>query len=215
MKERPILFSSPMVLAILEGRKTQTRRIMNLIEFQPCTASGDGWDWDFRDRRGRWNSYTTKQLVESKRNPYGTPGDRLWVRETWGRCDRDRVIYRADDIDALAKERNWVSWPTWRPSIFMPRWASRITLEVTEVRVQRLHEISEEDAKAEGVTPYTPPDGHISLDQRVPGPGFDRCRLGDQPHRLPFADLWDTINGKRAPWSSNPWVWAISFRRVP
>jgi hypothetical protein len=97
----------------------------------------------------------------------------------------------------------------------MPRAFSRITLEVTEVRVQRLQEISEDDARAEGVEPYTPPHGHISPGQRVPGPGFDGCRLGDQPHRLPFADLWDSINGKRAPWSSNPWVWALTFRRMP
>jgi hypothetical protein len=98
----------------------------------------------------------------------------------------------------------------WRPSIHMPRWASRITLEVTDVRVQRLQDITDEDAKAEGVVPLE----HIHEDQRVPGPGFNDCRLGDQPHRLPFAILWDEINGKRAPWEADPWVWAIEFERV-
>jgi hypothetical protein len=99
-------------------------------------------------------------------------------------------------------------------SLFMPRKESRITLEITNVRVHRIWSITDEDARAEGVTPYTPPHGCVSLDQRVPGPGFSDCRLGDQPYRLPFADLWDKVSGKRAPWEVNPWVWALTFRRV-
>lgn len=122
--------------------------------------------------------------------------------------------------------------------MFMRRLFSRITLEITERRVQRLRAISDDDAKAEGVRPYTPPHGALSPEQRVPGPGFDGARIGDQPHRLPFADRWDSINGKRRrrvhtelgergypgmisvieesfSWESNPFVWALTFRVVP
>jgi hypothetical protein len=95
----------------------------------------------------------------------------------------------------------------WRPSIFMPRWASRITLEVTEVRVQRLQEVTEDDALAEGVEPLK----HIAPDQ----PLLTGGTAGEQPHRLAFSVLWDSINGERASWVSNPWVWAVSFRRLP
>lgn len=220
VKERPTLFSAPMVKAILEGKKTQTRRVVKLREFQRTETRG--YDWTFRDRRALWNDYTTDRLVTSKHNPYGAPGDKLWVREAWS--------HDAPDLDACRSALDCCSIPgygpyyratevapdtlRWISPLFMPRWASRITLEITDVRVQRLQEISEDDARAEGVEPYTPPHGHISPEQRVPGPGFDRCRLGDQPHRLPFADLWDRINGKHAPWGSNPWVWCVSFRRI-
>jgi hypothetical protein len=200
LSERPILFNGPMVRAILAGTKTQTRR---LVKPQPA----------------EWLD-THEPTILPAACPYGVPGDRLWVRETWSApLKRDGsgyesagVLYRADPLwDGMSHgDFGW----DWKPSIHMPRWASRLTLEVTDVRVQRLQDINEEDAKAEGVTPYTPPHGNISLEQTVPGPGFDGCRLGDQPHRLPFADLWDSINAKRAPWDSNPWVWAVTFRRA-
>jgi len=170
----------------------------------------------------------------------------MWVRETWTHDAPDLETCRAAYEDASPGigygpyyRATEVAQDTlkWRPAIFMPRWASRITLEIAKVRVQRLQEISDDDARAEGVDPYTPPTGHISPDQRVPGPGFENCRLGDQPHRLPFADLWDSINGNpRAmldddgnpvlddnerpimhppkSWASNPWVFAITFRRI-
>lgn len=210
MIERPILFSAPMIRAILNGTKTQTRRTCR-IGYHPSHGVAGC--------------------------PYGQPGGRLWVRERWMGYKQTNVEH--DEREPLTQsERGGMSWNQWveingrphveyfadgksvgpwAPSIHMPRWASRITLEVTEVRVQRLQSISDEDARAEGVEPYTPPHGHISPDQRVPGPGFDRCRLGDQPHRLPFADLWDRINGKRsgAAWESNPWVWAVTFKVVP
>jgi len=142
--------------------------------------------------------------------PCGVPGDRLWVRETWADADSmyqghtndvpSVVAYRADKnaIQFDAKKPSPVpSWDlkrwdfdalTWRPSIHMPRWASRITLEVTSVRVERLQDITEEDARAEGVE--------------------------DRYYRTAFAELWDGINGDRVAWESNPWVWVVGFKRV-
>lgn len=194
MKERPILFSSPMVKALLAGTKTQTRR---LVKPQPGPELGE-------TPGAAWNA----GFVDVK-CPYGQEGDRLWVREAWGfdsgvrgdfrplgRNDLSgmdlltHTLYRADGGKA----------PRWRPSIHMPRWASRITLEVTSVRVERLQDITEEDAKAEGVDSV---------------PVADVPRNGTLYHRDDFAQLWDIINGSKAPWSSNPWVWVVGFRRLP
>lgn len=154
--------------------------------------------------------------------PYGAPGDFLWVRETWGlHAYGDFTYWHRDSIAVLTEDEIRASWEVayaadaespydhWRPSIHMPRWASRISLRVEAVRVERLQAITDEDAKAEGVAPYT----SIGPDQVVPGPGFDGARLGDQPHRLPFADLWRSINGAES-WDANPWVWVITFERV-
>lgn len=230
MKERPILFSAPMVRAILEGTKTQTRRVVKL---RPPNAIGTffcgagDWVWSFR--KGADSSIF--------RCPYGVPGDRLWVRETWAQVwdcpalpcceasesfheDHRRVAYRSTEPNALKDyacsfdcDHDEPGCAPWKPSIHMPRRASRITLEVTGVRVERLQDITEADAKAEGVEPYTQPHGCIHPDQRVPGPGFDGARLGDQPHRLPFADLWESINGADS-WAANPWVWVVEFKRL-
>lgn len=257
-RERPILFSAPMVRAILSGAKTQTRRVMSP---QPEHLQRHEWRgklvYEGEHRMWCWRGHTFENLWDEYIRdadrarlaalcPHGAPGDQLWVKETWTHDAPDLETCRAAYEDACPGidygpyyRATEVAPDTlrWRPSIFMPRWASRITLEVTEVRVQRLQEISEDDARAEGVEPYTPPHGHISPDQHVPGPGFDRCRLGDQPHRLPFADLWDSINGKPRPmldddgepvldddgrsrmvasrsWANNPWVWAVTFRRL-
>lgn len=220
-----------MVRAILEGRKTQTRRILKsphvvlLSQLEkeygaPIESNQYGVSFDADGVR----AVVSVPLF----CPYGGPGDRLWVREAFsserqeqagtgavrwvvidsgGFAERTGAYYRATYDEVASRARRW------RPSIHMPRCLSRITLEVTGVRVERLHAITEEDAKAEGVEPFTPPRGHISPDQRVPGPGFDRVRLGDQPHRLPFADLWEKINGAES-WDANPWVWVVSFRRV-
>jgi hypothetical protein len=183
LKERGILFSGPLVRALLGGTKTQTRRRAKRLE---------RWDqnpafWRFNDS----DLLTDSQLLA--RCPYGVPGDRLWVRETWHPCDGG-AIYAVDYRDKQeAGVERWVS------SLFMPRHESRITLEVTEVRVQRLQEISEEDAKAEGVTPAP------------------FCRAGRRnglEHLDSFETLWDQINGAKAPWSSNPWLWCVSFKRV-
>lgn len=199
MKERPILFSAPMVRAILAGRKTQTRRI---VKPQPSVIH----------RLYRDASILTNLLFRRKdqtiRSPYGTIGDRLWVRETWAihQCadsESERVHYRADcatgaepccpyDGERIKK---------WRPSIFMPRWASRITLEITEVRVQRLQAISEEDAAAEGVSSPMPFKWRKDEWQN------------ETPNIARFAALWESINGA-ASWAANPWVWAITFKMI-
>jgi len=192
MRERPIIFSGPMVRAILDGRKTQTRRAVK--------SSGI---WSVEDRDGsRWpgyeNNYGEWQWMAC---PYGQPGDRLWVRECWGLRDtqpkdgpeRAVIGYRADGETAAPNGR----YQLWRPSIHMPRWASRITLEITGVRVERVQDISEEDARAEGVS--------------------ETCVLpGDRGSFIPsFGMLWEQINAKRGyGWDVNPWVWVIEFRRT-
>lgn len=227
-KERPILFSAPMVRAILDGRKTQTRRV---VKPQPelRDIAGAFASWVFKG--GLLYPNAAPRVLASC--PYGTPGDRLWVRETWEQvhpCQIDdgrfsikgragipgppgvkyRVIYRADgeyprvhfgptehpyrerclpncQRDHLHPEE---AWNGWCPSIHMPRWASRITLEITDVRVQRLLDMTDADAQAEG------------------------AEAADNMSTKDFRYLWDSINKKRAPWESNPWVWALTFRRV-
>jgi hypothetical protein len=178
VKEHPILMSAPMVRAILEGRKTMTRRVVMPAVHLIATD----------DRHAVTDSYC----------PYGAPGERLWVRETW--CcytpELRNPKYRAD-------RHNDSGW-TWRPSIHMPRWASRLTLEVTAVRVERLKEISEEDARAEGVEQCE--GGYIDA-MCGPSQGMEAKQA--------FDSLWDSINAARGfGWSVNPWVWVVSFRRV-
>jgi len=190
MKERPILFSGPMVRAILSGTKTQTRRKVVHIGHHDKVQ----WlIWDAAAGTGGWGVQRDGEWFKVP-CPYGVPGDRLWVRETWrvngnehdyAIAKRDGVFYRADE--------EWNTDVGWRPSIFMPRWASRITLEVVGVRVQRLQDISEDDAKAEGCI-----DGAFN------------AAFGE------YMELWDRINGKRfnCAWKDNPWVWAVEFRAV-
>jgi hypothetical protein len=194
MKERPILFSGPMVRAILEGRKTQTRRVV-----------GPKWNANVVDARiftpgiGVFGCDASVGYGDRVQCPYGVPGDRMWVRETWAPHDdlaassKDvgMIYYRADDENYYSTDGRW------RPSIHMPRWASRITLEITDVRVQRLQEIDYLDAMAEGI----PEHGGNSSD--------GAWRITDK-----FRELWESINAKRCPWSSNPWVWAITFKSV-
>ena len=201
-KERPILFSAPMVRAILDGRKTQTRRV-------------------FKRRTG----ITGPELDPTFRCPYGSPGDRLWVRETWGSADTmyqghendvpGVIAYRADrsaidqGISRQVKIPQWDldqwNWDCikWRPSIHMPRWASRITLEVTDVRIERLQDITEEDARAEGITD----GGCLTCGENEPC-GCDNPR---PDARDGFAGLWQDIYGPDS-WHANPWVWVVSFR---
>lgn len=208
MAERPILFSAPMVRAILAGTKTQTRRIVRGVPSDEL-VSAFGTEWVYR---------SDPETLKKVRCPYGVAGDRLWVRETWApagctRCDElppeaqsarectcKTAVYRADDGARAV---------TWRPSIYMPRWASRIALEVVSVRAERLHAITEDDAHAEGVIAL---DG--SLDEAalcVRAKTLGGCA---EDARTWFAELWDRINGDRAAWASNPWVWVVSFKRA-
>ena len=209
MIERPILFSGPMVRAILEGRKTQTRRV--------CVMPWKGRRVIQSSDDGEWYDADCISPGRKAPCPYGVPGDRLWVKESIrhlgtyinGALELDESVYVADGEQTVAD-----AWP-WKlktlPAMFCPKGLSRLTLEVKAVRVERLQEISEADAKAEGVEVY---DG-IGAEQRVPGPGFDGVRMWDEPHRLPFSDLWDDINAKRGhSWESNPWVWVVEFEKV-
>jgi len=176
MADRPILFSAPMVRALLAGTKTQTRRVVKDTGLYAIDAAIHGPETAAREL-----------LALASRCPYGQPGHKLWVRETHmdlGAC----YLYRADP--GAETERALVApGQRWKPAIHMPRAASRITLEVTGVRVERVASISESDAIAEGID----------------------VTDGEQPS-VTFARLWDSINGQRAPWQSNPWVWVVAFR---
>lgn len=190
MTDRPILMSAPMVRAILDGRKTQTRRAVKL---DATPTPMHGWD-----------------VLNRYRCPYGQPGDRLYVRETWARDDEDgTLIYRADvgqggDADDWQRSINeGVTRYRWRPSIHMPRSASRILLEITGVRVERLQNISETDALAEGI---------------APAGDWNGFQLADTTHYSgnpvdSYFSLWEHINGPGSV-EANPWVWVIEFQRV-
>jgi uncharacterized protein YqfB (UPF0267 family) len=218
MKERGILFQAPLVRAILAGQKTVTRRLMKP---QPMPIPDDVERVKPYDDSGFWWLCDKVRSAVSMHDapclgPYGYKGDRLWVRETWATLTGNgiRTVYRADGEDPRT---GWDDTPAerrpamiWRPSIFMPRKASRITLEVTSVRVERVNEISEEDAKAEGVTPLT---GVAPEQQIISGEGRTQ---GTHPYTLAFAVLWDTINDKDGcRWVDRPWVWVVGFRRLP
>lgn len=178
-----------MVRALLDGTKTQTRRI---VKPQPDHIEGECWT------RGKC------ALCPQAENGLRFPYDRLWVKETF-EPDISGYFYRADYANGKAITK-------WTPAIFMPRSASRITLEITDVRVERLQDISEVDAKAEGV------DGdkwavHYYCDEGDPEDpedfGVHRCNW-----RFGYKMLWNSINAKTAPWESNPWVWVIGFRKL-
>ena len=206
MKERPILFSAPMVRALLAGTKTQTRRVVKpqpewLPEVRE-TRRTDGFVWPI----GALGQQCGAPLVKL---PYGVPGDRLIVRETF------RLPAEYDDVKPslvrssapvwyAADGRAEDGWGKTRVSIHMPRWASRLTLKITDVRVERLQDISALDAMAEGLT-WTAP-GMWSVDRTLP-------IIGVNP-RTVYAELWEHINGPDA-WDANPWVWAVSFEVVP
>lgn len=231
MKERPILFSGSMVRAIQSGQKAQTRRVVNPVgndEGFVIIDYGNG-GWPYRSDDGDSTTHTVKRGGKLYHDetphacPYGQTGDRLWVRETWG-------------LHSYGDETNWLSasgaaitkdtlalWDLayradfgpmqddchWRPSIHMPRWASRILLEVTGVRVERLQDISEADAKAEGADCLI--TENCTADQRelLAMPLMDDAT----PYRNGYALLWESINGDGS-WDANPWVWVIEFKRV-
>lgn len=219
MADRPILFSAPMIRALLDGRKTQTRRVLNRARVfaTPETPSftltgadmaralqnadrfrhldGDGWFWEAD--AFEWQA-PAKRTGWMAHIGYG-PGDRLWVRESLVAASTDqgkRWLSYAADGKGVWPITEWHKPRTSIPSIHMPRWASRLTLIVTDVRVQRLQEISEEDAKAEGCIP-----DDSSLNPNNIGPA-----------RQIFRNLWDSLNASRGySWEANPWVVAVSF----
>jgi len=189
MKERPILFSGEMVRAILDGRKTMTRRVATKIKAPKAWTMPNGID-------SFWNVNPCWRETPGELCPYGKPGDRLWVREAFavGLSNQEGIAYRAtskwyDFEDGTPENFKEIKW---KPSIFMPRWASRITLEITNVRVERLQDISNKDIESEGA-----------------------CGMACVTHRLTFKQLWDSINSKRGySWESNPWVWVVEFERI-
>lgn len=181
MNERPILFNGQMIKAILFGTKTQTRRVVKAQASKDCGVyhRPDG-DWVYTQCGG-----VAVGLPFSC--PYGQPGDRLWVRETWQEDPAGKwgFCYKAG-----GKSCPLCGAHLWRPSIHMPRRASRITLEITYVRVERLQDITQEDAASEGVK---------------------FVNTGD--FITPFAELWERINGKGS-WEGNPWVWVVKFKKI-
>lgn len=211
MTERPIIFSAEMVQAILAGRKTQTRRVVGWkrTPYHSITERDDGMLWPWRETEDAQDYWYPC--------PYGSPGDRLWVREAWRPVvDEhlwDSIEYRADGAlrkPEVTNENTGFRFSSecdaddsrWRPSIHMPRWASRITLEITGVRVERLQDVSEADALAEGCRPIRP---EIVQDGLIVRPG--RSAVEE------FRHLWEQINGPGS-WAANPWVWVIEFERV-
>jgi hypothetical protein len=190
MKERPILFNTEMIRALLDGRKTQTRRVVKHI---PMLGGPLAWCAAAAAQEPGWVN-----IVGDYRRfcPYGQPGDRLWVRETFKAFPDGDLFYRADfgDVIPVHADDNSEDW-TWKPSIFMPRAASRLTLEIVSVRVERVQSISHRDALAEGVSyDVSKPDG-------APVPTYQK--------------LWDSINAKRGyGWDKNPWVWVVEFKRI-
>ena len=207
MAERPILFSGPMVRAILDGSKTQTRRVVKL----PTDHTDWGIGLCFRGACQFNNGPSRHRSPESFSLdcPFGFPGDRLWVRETWGQMIRDgKIVYRANYPENTNSSRHVFSSSNrgWRPSIHMPKKLARVWLEVVDVRVERLQEISEADAIAEASPPAWK-CGHPDCIYE----GEQGMHWGP---RVGFAKLWDSLNAKRAPWDSNPWVWVIDFKRI-
>ncbi|HHH1854177.1 TPA: morphogenetic protein [Yersinia enterocolitica] len=190
MNEKPILFNSEMVNAILSGRKTQTRRIISektLHLFGVAASAGECHPIELCDQRSQ--SYYLDFC------PLGKPGDQLWVRETWARYNIDQTSH--DMAYRATTPADWPKEGLWRPSIHMPRWASRIDLLITGVRVERLNDISDVDAAAEGCA-YGKGNGEIDLAVRP------------ENH---FPTLWASIYGAES-WQANPWVWVINFERM-
>lgn len=214
MKERPILFSGPMVRALLDGSKTQTRRV---VKPQPKVSSCKHEHTPELADMAR----AAISMILSDQCPYGKPGGRLWVREThapqsdcWGAWERRLrgdggaapVIHYFADFVPFQDDRGFtVCKPfieKWRPSIHMPRWASRIQLEITGVRVERLQDISEADARAEGSPDY---------EEGTDAPPDEESMTWS--FRASYQRLWESINGPGS-WALNPWVWVIEFKKV-
>lgn len=226
LKERPILFSAPMVRAIREGRKTVTRRIVkpqyvdgqwSVRRAEAPRNEGHSHDW--------WLPTGTQPYAALPRCPYGQPGDHLWLREAWAAdaqvdsvAPRDlsigEPIVYLEDGSVRQTGCTMVSQGRGRPSIHMPRWASRILLEITDVRVERLQDISEPQALAEGIVgvDFRPDDGFPICRGYMVGPDDGSSPLETHASKA-FAGLWRSINGPES-WDTNPWVWVVEFKRI-
>lgn len=217
MKERPILFSGAMVRALLDGSKTQTRRI---VKPQPHEDRAHDHVKEHESIFTWWAGNLTLGVQHEARCPYGQPGDRLWVRETWLEDPEDDGTWAytqytgckgsplSDIPRKFQKPEHCIyreGWDgcdlRWRPSIHMPRWASRMLLEIVSVRVELLQDIGEKDARAEGVTIEDRNMAGYCAGQFLP------------PSIRAYRDLWESINGAGS-WDANPWVWVVEFKRV-
>jgi len=205
VKERPILFSAPMVRGVLDGSKGQTRRVVKGV---PGSVNNIVWD----DVGDSWLAISDEGMERELICPYGKPGDRLWVREStkenctgsfsFGKYSADETpVFEGFDRNPGSPHRCAEWWYSRKscPSIHMPRWASRILLEITGVRVERLHDISQDDCRSEGC-----PGGHDS----IPDYGYSATP------REHFEWIWESINGKGSFYAANPWLWVIEFKRV-
>ncbi|AZE53435.1 Phage protein [Pseudomonas synxantha] len=212
MKERPILFKGPLVRAILSGQKTVTRRVIK-------QAAGSSLSVELLENGqallswlvGHGPGYEVGEQLKFVDCPYGVIGDRLWVRETWGLQVRDygggtgeHIVYRATNPDAIyCKSAEGQEYPVkWKPSIHMPRHSSRILLEITDVRVEQLQDITPDQCIAEGVDAAMcrqfleiAPSRHTLKEAEIHG----------------FSGLWNSVGGD---WNANPWVWVVEFKRV-
>ena len=202
MTQRPILFSTPMVQAILEGRKTQTRRV---VKPQPERVNNDTpmLATEFIKKLTQMKAKGLEAIRPGTdgyafpKCPYGQPGDVLWVRETWQPSASGAYVHFKADI--IGEDAN----KGWKPSVHMPKDACRLFLRITNVRLERLQEISEQDAKSEGAGKWkefaTFPELNKTIEQET--------------HASGFAKLWVSINGKES-WNDNPWVWVVEFERM-
>lgn len=198
MKERGMIFNDEMVRALLSGKKKQTRRVISdrhIHLFDVASNVGECYSLESGAEHANSQSYYREFC------PFGSVGDRIWVRETWARYNIDQ--YTHDMAYRATPPEDWPDGGRWRPSIHMPRWASRITLEITDVRVEQLNAISENDAQSEGVGKLR--EGFWQHYQ----PGWTQHQLSA---RGSFATLWKSIYGEES-WNSNPWIWVIEFRR--
>lgn len=218
MNERPIIFSTEMVRAILDGRKTQTRRVIKNMPQQPVDAYFDAYN-----KSEFWNWWTkdNKCCLPQLKCPYGKVGDLLWVRETFSYSfESNKLLYKSDSdtdgtvpylLDGAGGFGGGVGnarVKKWKPSIHMPRKASRITLRITNIRVEQVQEITEADAQEEGVEFH----GGYWLGGIHKVKGTLKC----WPSPIDaYKAIWDSINDKRGDgWGKNPWVWVIEFERV-
>jgi hypothetical protein len=228
-KEKPILMSAPMVLALLHNRKTQTRRT---IKPQPKQYEGGTSFMD--DGEGIWSAWSLEGDQQSFKCPYPV-GTVLWAKECWRpvgpwECRKETVCYRADGAfehklgwpDTFKISASKDSIHKWRPSLFMGKWASRIRLEVTGVKVERLNSISNEDAVAEGIEVVGKSEeysfsgcktGKTHIHYKFYGKELERFKQQTTTPKWSYETLWESINGKGS-WALNPWVWAYTFTRI-